>query len=331
MSATSGVGATIEQMAEPPSGNRYWSYVDESADNNAHAYAFELIGYSKRVLELGPAAGHVTRVLVERGCEVVGIEYEAEAAAALEGVAECIVGDLSDPSIVAKAAAGRTFDVVLAGDVLEHLPDPTAVLQACREVLSPNGYVVISLPNVAHADVALALLDGRFRYNEVGLLDRTHLRFFTKETIQELLERTGFQMLDLRRVLRPVFETELGVDPADYAPEVVEHVLANPEAETYQFVVRAVPHGAESEISALADRAIAADEAARRERIERIAAEAKAAELAEAHAALEAELADVRERLDLANRHLDLLFRSKTMRAVAPFRAVYGKFRQLTR
>jgi 2-polyprenyl-3-methyl-5-hydroxy-6-metoxy-1,4-benzoquinol methylase len=309
-------------MAEPPSGNRYWSYVDEGADNNAHAYAFELIGHSKRVLELGPAAGHVTRVLVERGCEVVGIEYEAEAAAALEGIAECIVGDLSDPTVVAKAAAGRTFDVVLAGDVLEHLPDPTAVLQACREVLGPDGYVVISLPNVAHADVALALLDGRFRYNEVGLLDRTHLRFFTKETIQELLERTGFQMIDLRRVLRPVFETELGVDPAGYAPEVVEHVLANPEAETYQFVVRAVPHGAESEIAALADRAIAAEEGLRRERIERIAAEAS-------QAALQAQLAEVEERLDLANRHLDLIYRSKTMRAVAPFRSIYGKLRQL--
>jgi 2-polyprenyl-3-methyl-5-hydroxy-6-metoxy-1,4-benzoquinol methylase len=308
--------------------NRYWAEVDPSADNNAHAFALDMVGHSKRVLELGSAAGHLTRVLIERRCDVVAIEIDPEAAIALEDITQCIVGDLSDPTVIVKAAEEGPFDVVLAGDVLEHLPDPVAVLRVCREVLTPSGYVVISLPNIAHADIALSLVNGRFDYNDFGLLDRTHLQFFTRETIDELLLHAGFQMIDLRRVLRPVFETELGLDPADFPPMLVEHALASPEAETYQFVLRAVPHSADAEIGRLAYRVLAGEEALRREKIARIAADAEAAEL-------RAALADRDERLDQLGadfaacvEHIDAIYTTKSMRALAPLRAIYRKLRE---
>ena len=98
--------------------NRYWAPVDATAENNAHAYALDLLGYNKRVLELGPAAGHVTRVLASRGCEVVGIEVDAEAAVGLEGVVkECFVGDLNDPSIIAKTAEERGFSQAMYSNI----------------------------------------------------------------------------------------------------------------------------------------------------------------------------------------------------------------------
>ena len=259
--------------------NRYWVDVDTSRENSAHAYALDMIGYNKRVLELGPAAGHVTRALVRQGCTVTGIEVDPEAAANIAGVADCIVGDLSDPSVIAKAAEEGKFDVVLAGDVLEHLPDPLPTLCACREVLVPGGFVVISLPNVAHADVALSLMRGDFPYREYGLLDRTHLRFFTATSLAELLNHAGFLAIEMRRVVLPVFSTELKLNRGMFEPAIVEAALGHDEAETYQFVVKAVPDSGDHEISRLADRAIEADEELRRERSRRLVAESQLAAL----------------------------------------------------
>jgi 2-polyprenyl-3-methyl-5-hydroxy-6-metoxy-1,4-benzoquinol methylase len=105
--------------------NRYWAPVDPTAPNNAHAFALEMVGSNKRVLELGPAAGAFTKALADQGCRVVGIEVDADAAAAVEPLAErIIVGDLSDPAVVASADDDERYDVVVGGDVLEHLRDP---------------------------------------------------------------------------------------------------------------------------------------------------------------------------------------------------------------
>lgn len=287
--------------------NRYWVPVDAASPNNAHAFAIDLIGYGKRVLELGPAAGHVTRALVGRGCDVTGIEVDAQAAAGLEGVADCIVGDLTDPSVILKAAEQHGFDVVLAGDVLEHLPDPLPSLRACRRVLAPGGYLVISLPNVGHADIALSLLRGEFPYRDSGLLDRTHLRFFTLQSIMELLEQAGLLAIDIRRVVRPVFETELQLDPASFAPGVVETVLAHPEAETYQFVVRAVPHDGDLEVSRLAARTLEAYDQVRRDRSARLAAEAEIIVLRDAVKSADAELIMLRDAVKLAKAEVTVL------------------------
>jgi SAM-dependent methyltransferase len=323
--------------------NRYWVPVDVEADNDVHAHALALVGQGKKVLELGCAAGHVTRALVERRCEVVAIEADAEAAAALDDLTgadvDVFVGDLTDPTVVQKAAEGRTFDVVLAGDVLEHLPDPAATLHACREVLRPDGYVVVSLPNVAHADVALRLLDGRFDYGPTGLLDRTHLRFFTLDSIHGLLDEAGLLALEVRRVIRPVFETELAPDPARFAPAVVERALAAPEAETYQFVVRAVPHSADTAVADLAARAMRAEEALRRSELDRLVLEAELGAVRDALLACQHELHELGERtgreatelrhqIDRCEELIDALFATKTLRAAAPFRAAYAATKQ---
>jgi 2-polyprenyl-3-methyl-5-hydroxy-6-metoxy-1,4-benzoquinol methylase len=181
----------VHEATQPT--NLYWAPVDPSAPNNAHAYALEMIGANKRVLELGPAAGAFTRALADQGCRVVAIEVDPEAANGVEPFAErVVVGDLSAPGVVAGAIDDEGFDVVVGGDVLEHLPDPLEVLRACRAALKPGGYVVLSLPNVAHVDVKLQLLDGRFPYRATGLLDRTHLRFFTRSSAHELFDSTGY-------------------------------------------------------------------------------------------------------------------------------------------
>jgi SAM-dependent methyltransferase len=86
----------------------------------------------------------------------------------------------------------RGYDVVLAADLLEHLSDPQRMMRLIREALPPGGMLLISVPNVAHLYVRLALLFGSFAYAERGILDRTHRVFFTRRSLRELLRQEGF-------------------------------------------------------------------------------------------------------------------------------------------
>lgn len=86
------------------------------------------------------------------------------------------------------------FDVIVAADVLEHLRDPARVLRMLRGYIRSGGFAVISVPNVAHVSVRKSLLIGRFRYRERGILDRTHLHFYTFSTFRSLVESNGFEV-----------------------------------------------------------------------------------------------------------------------------------------
>ena len=91
----------------------------------------------------------------------------------------------------------ESFDVIVYGDVLEHLTDPLRALVALNRSLAPDGRVIASVPNVAHLWVRLSLLTGRFDYGERGILDRTHLRFFTRRTFLALLRDAGLAVDEL--------------------------------------------------------------------------------------------------------------------------------------
>ncbi|HSJ92228.1 MAG TPA: class I SAM-dependent methyltransferase, partial [Ilumatobacter sp.] len=135
------------------------------------------------------------------------------------------------------------FDVVVFGDVLEHLRDPSSALDAACRVLAEDGQIVVSIPNVAHADVRLMLLEGRWEYQEHGLLDETHLRFFTLEGLRRLLDRSGLVATEIDRVTIPMFATNLPVTPDLHAEPVRRFVSSDPEALTFQFIVAARRQG----------------------------------------------------------------------------------------
>ncbi|TSD93135.1 class I SAM-dependent methyltransferase [Skermania sp. ID1734] len=233
--------------------SKYSCVVDVSAPNTSHSIAVRMLGANQRVLELGAAAGDVTRVLVERGCDVTAVEYDPDNRADLEAVAQqVIIGDLNDPDLL-DSLTGQ-FDAVLAGDVLEHLIDPDAVLRRVARLLAPGGQVVISLPNIAHIDVRLSLLQGRFDYRPTGLLDRTHLRFFTRKTVDELVDGAGLTIIEMRKVRVPAFYTEFQVDRNSVPQSLVEEILKDPDAETYQFVFTAVRKNGDLSTQQLAQR-----------------------------------------------------------------------------
>jgi 2-polyprenyl-3-methyl-5-hydroxy-6-metoxy-1,4-benzoquinol methylase len=219
---------------------RYEREIDVDSDST-HARVVRLVGTDRRVLELGSAAGHMSRVLRERGCSVVGIEVDPEMAAlAAPHCERVIVGDLDELDLEAELGDDH-FDVIVAADVLEHLKDPLAVLRRMRGFLAPKGHFVISLPNVAHGSVRLALLEGRFAYQRAGLLDETHLRFFTRESIEDLLDQAELGIAELYRQELSIDASEVCFDSEAAPAEVRRALEQDPEALTYQFVIKAIP------------------------------------------------------------------------------------------
>ena len=99
---------------------------------------------------------------------------------------------------------GRQYDRVLLLDVLEHLKDPERILRQSRTAVKPEGVLIVSVPNVANITVRLALLFGRFNYQERGILDRTHLRFFTRRTARAMLKDQQYEILEERTSIMPL-------------------------------------------------------------------------------------------------------------------------------
>lgn len=308
----------------------YDAEVDPDVPNHSHSYALAMIGHNKRVLELGCTAGHFTRALVKQGCAVVGVEIDGVAAERATAVAEqVVVADLDDPDAMRDLAEGQ-FDVVIAGDTLEHLRDPLPVLCTCRRLLKPEGFVVVSVPNVAHADLRLTLLAGQFPYRASGLLDATHLRFFTRQTLHDLLWAAGFVTVDIKRVVVPIFQAEFAVDPAHFPPAVIERILEDPEAETYQFVVKAVIDDGKASTRRLSSAYEAMAEQLHQRDRENARLAACVRERDEAAAAMAASVqrvAELERRAEDAEEALATFLATRTVRYLAPLRQVYGRVR----
>ena len=151
------------------------------------------IGLGKTVLELGCSTGYFSEALQQRGCSVVGLERDPEAAnRARPFCKQVICTDLAEANWL-DMVQGK-FDVILIADVLEHLINPGAILASCASLLGPKGFVLISLPNVAYWRIRLALFFGQFEYTDTGILDHTHLKFFTLKTAQRLIESAGYRV-----------------------------------------------------------------------------------------------------------------------------------------
>jgi methionine biosynthesis protein MetW len=211
--------------------------------NSSYAQAYALIPAGSRVLDLGCGSGELASYLAARGDRVWGVDVNAAAVA--QAAPFCVdtrVVDLEETELTG-LFAGLQFDVVLFADVLEHLREPWKALQAARDVLAPDGRVVASIPNFGHAAVRLAVVSGALPYRGLGILDDTHVRFFTLSGVESLFEESGFRLQAIARTSLPFgARSDLVPDVAlmRVPGEIERLVRADPEHETLQFVVRAV-------------------------------------------------------------------------------------------
>jgi 2-polyprenyl-3-methyl-5-hydroxy-6-metoxy-1,4-benzoquinol methylase len=211
--------------------------------NNVHTFAVLSVPPGGRVLDMGAADGSVARALGARGCAVTAVERDAEAVATLRTCCAHVVP--ADIETLEPASLPPGFDDVLLLDVLEHLVDPLRALRLAAGWLAPHGRLHLSVPNVAHGAVRLALLQGRWQLQDTGLLDRTHLRHFDHAGIRALVHEAGLEILEEIPVLRAIEEADIPVDLPSLPADVVRSVRADPSAEVYQFfIIARHPRGA---------------------------------------------------------------------------------------
>ena len=206
------------------------------------AKLLRFVGNNKIVLEIGCASGCQSKVLTEHfGCKVTGVEIDAAAAEEARKFCDSvIVGDIEELDL-ATMISDKKYDVVILADVLEHLKYPENVLEKIKPFLADDGCVVASIPNIVHAAAIYEMMKGKFDYRDFGLLDDTHIRFFTKKTIYQVFERAGLVIVNLDRKVIPPEESEFRTTPlCDKDRVVLDYIRDNnPESDTYQFIVKA--------------------------------------------------------------------------------------------
>lgn len=169
------------------------------------ADTFHLIPQGGTVLDLGGGQGITAAALKARGhvarIGVADLVAPADPAA----IDFSYQGDITDPALLARIGAEQgPFDTILCLDILEHLPDPWAVVGHLHGLLAPGGCIVASLPNIRNHTVVLPLLlRGEWRYTDAGILDRTHLRFFCKAEALELLSCSGLKPEAVQAPIHP--------------------------------------------------------------------------------------------------------------------------------
>ena len=199
--------------ANAPRGSAGEIYKDKPASYFANArndiVALSMTGPRSAVLELGCGAGGTGRAMMAAGKagRYVGIELsETAAAIAAQHLGQVLVGDIEALDL---EPLNRQFDALVISEVLEHLRDPWATLGRLAGCLKPGGMVFASSPNVAHWMVIRDLMAGRFGYDDSGVMDRTHLRWFTPDTYRQMFETAGFRVDSVGPLVAPRWKAKL--------------------------------------------------------------------------------------------------------------------------
>ena len=221
-------------------------YVLKPDPHSSHSVILKWLGEGRgrRILDVGAADGIVSRRLTERGWRVTGLE--GDPALAQAGARYCERMLTANLNREIPDVAGP-FGAILYGDVLEHLVDPLRVLVELDRALVPDGFVVISVPNIAHLYIRLLLLVGRFDYIDRGILDDSHLRFFTERSLRALIADAGLTVERFTATPAPLYQ----ILPASWhkrwvaATHAVNAVIARslPRLLGYQLIVLARPKG----------------------------------------------------------------------------------------
>lgn len=175
----------------------YGKIFNDSNLSETHFKIIEIAGGNKEVLELGSSTGYLTKQMNRRGCLVDIVEIDkADAQVAEKFARKTYVGSLEDLDFIEKI--DRKYDVIVASNILEHLKNPFKILRLIKDKLKKDGQVLIALPNIACWAIRKDLFfKGKFDYKETGILDKTHLRFFTYFTAQDLVKESGLKILDI--------------------------------------------------------------------------------------------------------------------------------------
>lgn len=249
-----GTSQWVSQVAE---------YDLKEGDGSSHSVILDMLRdqSASRVLDLGCSGGLLAEKVRKLGHHVVGVDV-IEIPGVRDRVDEFHLLDLAAG---ADQDLGHDYDAVILGDVIEHLPDPLTTLRRAVELLRPGGEVIISVPNFGHWYPRLRAATGLFGYDRRGILDDTHLRFFTRRSLLRLVRRAGLDVLEERHTGLPLgLVQEQGDNKVSLTRRVdAALVSARPPLFAYQFVLRLRPHVESARVSVFEPAAISSERTAR--------------------------------------------------------------------
>jgi O-antigen biosynthesis protein len=230
------------QPSETP--NRYQSVVRDENRNTSHTQICELIarhcGANLRVLDVGCSSGYLGEHLRQRGHRVWGIEPSSQAAEAARAVLNGVFTGTLDAYLQEYPGPGN-FDVAIFADVLEHIAEPAELLRRSARLLAQDGCIAVSVPNIAHGAIRGMLLEGRWAYQDLGILDRTHLRFYSRAGFIDLLDDASYAIVEMRRTMISTSEVNqafnIGLTGGTVA--LVESTARDCDLHSFQFVALA--------------------------------------------------------------------------------------------
>jgi 2-polyprenyl-3-methyl-5-hydroxy-6-metoxy-1,4-benzoquinol methylase len=191
---------------------------------SSHYHFQRLSGANNDILDIGCGEGFFAERIAKADNRVVGIDLlpEVKQGSSLLTYIQADLDQGLEPAI--QQLKGKLFDKIILQDVLEHLRHPEPLLEDCLKMLKPNGQILVSVPNVANITIRLLLFFGSFEYMERGILDKTHVRFFTRRTIRKLIENSGYEVQKSLMSIIPI-ELILGLSAQNPLMKIASEIL----------------------------------------------------------------------------------------------------------
>lgn len=207
---------------------------------NSNSIIIKKIKANSRILELGAAHGRMTKYLKEQlNCEITIIEKDLDAGQCAKQYAnKAIIGDDGDLNKNAwnSYLQNEKFDYIIFADVLEHLDSPKTVLKQMGELLNNSGSIIISVPNISHNAVIIDLLQEKWTYRDMGILDKTHRWFFTYDSLHSFIKECEFAVVDEINAANALEYTEFKNSYQDLPEEMSNILKQRRYGEVYQFI-----------------------------------------------------------------------------------------------
>lgn len=208
-------------------------------DENTISWIASRVEPMSRVLEFGPANGRLTKYLKEqKNCKVdiVEIDYESGSQAAEYAEKALLGNEEGNIENYYWLHTNEKYDYIIFADVLEHLVNPEEVLRRCKSLIKENGFILVSIPNIAHNSVIIELLNDRFNYNATGILDNTHLRFFTRQSFERMVLDAGWAIVGEKTKNIRVGETEINNSYNGLPKGIYKELVHRPQGDIYQYM-----------------------------------------------------------------------------------------------
>lgn len=210
---------------------------------NSLSLIIDMIRPNSEILEFGPANGRLTKYLKDRmHCKVDIVEIDEEAGKEASKYSRRsflgeVMGDIEKFEWL-KSINNIKYDYIIFADVLEHLRNPKTVLENCREVLKEDGDIIISVPNIAHNSVIIDLINDEFKYNKIGLLDNTHISFFTYKSLIRMIEECGYRTTIEKATYNKVGKNEIMNSYASVNREIEKNLRNRDKGNVYQYIFK---------------------------------------------------------------------------------------------